>query len=140
MRYKKFEAIGHTADAGIKAYGETKEEMFKNAARAMFNMLADLKEVKMRSSLDLEVTANNVEELLVAWLRELLYQSASKGVVFKEFSFEHFDDRRIRALCYGEKIDLKKGRFKVEIKAVTYHELEVKQEGSLWVGKVIFDM
>lgn len=140
MRYKKFEAIEHTADAGIKAYGQTKEEMFKNAALAMFNMLADLKDVKMQSAVDLEAAASNIEELLVAWLGELLYQSVSKGVVFKEFSFEYFDDTRLRARCYGEKIDLTKKRFKAEIKAVTYHQLEVKQKGGLWTGRVIFDV
>jgi SHS2 domain-containing protein len=140
VRYKRFQIIEHTADAGIKAYGKTKEEMFKNAALGMFDIMANLKNIKLQECIDLEVEAENIEELLVAWLRELLYQAEAKKVLFKEFSFQYFNEVRLRALCYGERINPKKHRIKTEIKAVTYHQLQVKQENSLWIGRVIFDL
>jgi SHS2 domain-containing protein len=120
VRHKRFQIIEHTADAGIRAYGKTKEEMFKNAALGMFSIMANLKNIKLQESIDLEVEAENIEELLVAWLRELLYRSEAKGIVFKEFSFQYFEDVRLGAHCYGERINSKKCRLKTEIKAVTF--------------------
>ncbi len=140
MRHEKFEPIEHTADTGIKAYGKTKEEMFKNAALGMFDIMVSLKNIKLRDSIDMEVEAKNIEELLVAWLRELLYQAETKKILLKEFFFQHFNETRLMATCYGEKINPKKHRLKTEIKAVTYHQLKVEQENSLWVGRIIFDI
>ena len=140
MKYKRFEIIPHTADIGIKAFGKTKEEMFKNAALGLFNIIADLKKVKLQESLDLEVEGDTLDDLLVAWLGELLYQSEAKKVLFKEFSFEYFNETRLRAMCYGERIDPKRHRLKREIKAVTYHRLKIKEENSLWTSRIIFDI
>ncbi len=140
MRHKRFELIEHTADTGIKAYGKTKEEMFKNAALGMFDIMTSLKNIKLRESIDMEVEAKNTEELLVAWLRELLYQAETKKILLKEFAFQYFNEARLRVICYGEKINPKKHRLKTEIKAVTYHQLKVEQENSLWVGRIIFDI
>ncbi len=140
MRHKRFELIEHTADAGIKAYGKTKEEMFKNAALGMFDIMASLKNIKLQESIDVELEAKNTEELLVAWLRELLYQAQAKKILFKKFAFQDLNETRLRAICYGEKINPKKHHFKTEIKAVTYHQLKVEQENSLWAGRIIFDL
>ena len=140
MRHKRFELIEHTADAGIKAYGKTKEEMFKNAALGMFDIIASLKNIKFQESIDIELEAKNTEELLVAWLRELLYQAQAKKILFKKFAFQDLNETRLRAICYGEKIDPKKHHLKTEIKAVTYHQLKVEQENSLWAGRIIFDL
>lgn len=140
MRYKKFELLNHTADAGLQAWGKSEEEMFKNAALGMFSIMTNLKNVEVRESLDLEVEAENKEELLAAWLKELLYQSAAKQVLFKEFYFEYLNETRLRVICYGERINPKKHRLKTEIKAVTYHQLKIKQENSLWAGQVFFDL
>jgi len=140
LRHKRFELIEHTADAGIKAYGKTKEEMFKNAALGMFDIIANLKNIKLQESIDIELEAKNTEELLVAWLRELLYQTQAKKILFKKFAFQDLNETRLRAICYGEKIDPKKHHLKTEIKAVTYHQLKVEQENSLWAGRIIFDL
>lgn len=140
MRYRRFELIEHTADVGIKAYGKTEEEMFKNAALGMLSIMADPKKVKLQESIDLEIEAKNIEELLVAWLRELLYQAEAKKILFKEFVFQCFNETRLRTICYGERVNPKKHQLKTEIKAVTYHQLKVTREDSLWTGKVIFDL
>ncbi|MFH1856195.1 MAG: archease [Candidatus Omnitrophota bacterium] len=140
MKHRIFEMIEHTGDAGMKAYGTTKEEMFVNAATGMFSIIADLKSIKMQDSIDIEVEADNIEELFVAWLRELLYQCDVKKVIFKAFSIEFLDDKHLRALCYGERINIEKQKLKTEIKAVTYHQLKVWQENSLWIGQIIFDL
>ncbi len=137
---KRYEIIDHTADIGIKAYGEDLKELFANAAYGMFDILADLKNVRLKESLDIKVEAPNVEELFLSWLSELLYQYNSKKIIFKEFLFDKLTQKEISARAQGEKWDLKRHRLKTEIKAVTYHELKVQKIKDTWQGEVIFDV
>ncbi len=70
---KRFEVIDHTADIGIAAYGADLKEAFANAAYALFSLMIDLEGVGDASCYDVEVTAEDRAELLVAWLNELIY-------------------------------------------------------------------
>ena len=70
---KRFEVIDHTADVGIAAYGEDLKEAFANAAYALFSMMLDLEGVGDALCRQVEVTADDRSDLLVAWLNELIY-------------------------------------------------------------------
>ncbi len=137
---KRYEVIDHTADIGIKAYGKDLKSLFVNAAYAMFDILADVKKVRAKKKLTINLKAPNLEELFLSWLSELLYQYNSKKIIFKEFLIDKLTENLITAEVQGEKLDFKRHRLKTEIKAVTYHQMEiVKKPGEVTV-KFILDI
>ena len=137
---KRYEIIDHTADIGLRAYGKDLKQLFTNAACGMFGILADLKNVRPKESLEIKLKAPNIEELFLSWLGELLYQYNSKGIIFKEVLIDKLNERSVSAQARGEKLDLKRHRLKTEIKAATYHELKVQKVKDTWQGEVIFDV
>jgi len=132
---KRFEVIDHTADIGIAAYGADLKEAFANAAYALFSLMIDLEGVGDTICYDVEVTAEDRAELLVAWLNELIYLSEVENVLFKRFEIGELDETRLRASCCGEKIDPARHKMKVGVKAATYHMLQVKEECVEGVGE-----
>ena len=137
---KKYETFDHTADLGIRVFGRTCEEVFARAAYALFDLLTDLKKVRQKTSLAISTQGADREELLVHWLGELLFLCESQGYLFKKFSIAHLDQTSLQAVAHGEIFDPSRHRFKTEIKAVTYHQVEVKRNDGSWEGKVIFDI
>ena len=137
---KRYETFDHTADLGVRDFGQTCEEVFANAAYALFDLLTDLNHVRENLSYDLRVEAADREELLVRWLSELLFLSESRGYLFKKFSFSHLDQTSLQAEARGETFDPSRHEFKTEIKAVTYHQVEVKEKDGKWGARIIFDI
>lgn len=159
MPKKDYEIIEHTADVGIRVRADDLAGLFSKAACAMFDIIAEKKtEEKFplstpftkggnkglpllkgrRGDFQVNLKAENLEELFVDWLSELLYLYSVKELVFGDFKINKIDETSIEAVVFGEAIINYK--VKTEIKAVTYHELEVKKIGSGWEGKVIFDV
>lgn len=132
-----YEIIEHTADIGIKAYGENPEELFVNAARGMFDIIADTRQLKPKEKIEIQEEAASYDELLVGWLRELLYQYNATGIIFSEFVVQSLSQNKIQAIAWGERAQTK---VKTEIKAVTYHELEFHKVSGGCEAKVIFDV
>ena len=138
---KKYTFIDHTADLGIIAYGNTLKELFTNAAMATFVTIAELNSIDETVSIKIDVKADTVEELIVEWLRELLFQHEVEGVFFKRVEIEKISETSVTAMAYGEPIDLSKHMFNTEIKSVTYHKLSVKKlKNGTWKAQVIFDL
>jgi SHS2 domain-containing protein len=136
----RYEIIPHTADIGIKAYGNTLPELFKNAAYAMFDIIADLDGLKKSVEQFIEVKAPNREELLLAWLDELLYNFCTKQIIFFDFNIEDLSDAHLKAKAIGRNIGENPNRLKTEIKAVTYHELKIQAKDGRFTATVIFDV
>ena len=136
---KRFEVIDHTADIGIIAYGADLKEAFANAAYALFSLMIDLEGVVDSLCHQLEVSAPDQEELLVAWLNELIYLFEVEKVLFNRFEISQFSETRLRANCYGEKIDLERHKIKMAVKAATYHMLKF-DEGDGVRLQVLFDV
>ena len=138
---KNYELIDHTADVGIKAYGKTLAEAFENAAKAMFDIITDKSEIENIGQYDIKLEAENLEELLVDWLSELLYLHSAQNLVFGFFKIVDFDDKkpRLHAHVFGEKLNISKHKIGTEIKAVTYHMLEVRNKKPYYV-QVLFDI
>ena len=140
MMKKKYEFINHTADVGIKVWGESLESLFENAAYSMFDILTELDKVKAKKSLGVEIEGKRTDELLADWLRNLLYKFNGEGYLLREFNIEEISNKGLKAKVGGEKLDLSRHSLKTEIKAVTYHGLEVKKTGQGWEAQVIFDV
>jgi len=140
---KEFEILEHTADIGIAAYGKTKREVFINAAKGMFEIITGgTKDLKENFYDKIKLEADNLEGLLFAWLNELLYISETKLVILSKFKIKELSDYQIKAEVEGMKINPPSVKIEKEIKAVTYHRLEVKkdEESGLWRAQVIFDI
>jgi len=136
---KAFEVIDHTADLGIIAYGETLSQAFTNTAYGMFSQITDLKGIKPKQEVVIEVSAEDLESLLVVWLNELLYNYEVDNFIFKEFEIESITDYQLKASARGEKIDKSSAKILREIKAVTYHMLKVEHNKE-WKVQVLFDI
>lgn len=137
---KKYKFINHTADVGIKVWGESLESLFENAAYSMFDILTELDKVKVKESLGVEIEGKRTDELLADWLRNLLYKFNGEGYLLREFNIEEISKKGLKAKVRGEKLDLSRHTLKTEIKAVTYHGLEVKKTSQGWEAQVIFDV
>jgi len=137
---KKYELIDHTADIGIIAYGNTKEEAFEVAAEAMFDLICPLDKVEDKERFDIEVDAEDLESLLVTWLNELLYVFDVKKLIFKKFNVTLIGNNQLISHCFGEKFDPKKHEIIREIKAVTYNLLKIENKDNQWMIQVVFDI
>ena len=136
---KVYEFFEHTADIGVRAYGWTLEELFVNAARALYEIqgrfdLADRRLIKI------ELTADSVEELLVHWLAELLYRFSAEGVCFTHFRIQFTPPNKLTAQMEGGQVDFTHSEVSEEVKAVTYHQLSVQETADGWTATVIFDV
>jgi len=140
---KEFEILEHTADIGIAAYGKNKREIFINSAKGMFKIIAGGNKTFKENFCDkIKLEADNLEGLLFAWLNELLYISETKLVILSKFKIKELSDYQIKAEVEGMKINPPSVKIEREIKAVTYHRLEIKkdEESDLWSAQIIFDI
>jgi len=140
---KEFEILEHTADIGLIAYGKNREEVFINAAKGMFEIIAGgTKDLKENFYDKIKLEADNLEGLLFVWLNELLYIGETKLVILNKFEIKDLSNNKIVAEVNGMKINRLDCKIEKEIKAVTYHRLEIKkdEESGLWSARVIFDI
>lgn len=143
---KTYEIIEHTADLGIRVYGRDLNTLFLNAAQAMFEIMVEaVKKESMfhkqgRKKFLVHKQGSNIEEVLVAWLSELLYLFATEGLIMERADLQKVDTNSVQAEILGRIFSPDFYRIKTEIKAVTYHELEVKATGHGYEAQVIFDV
>ncbi len=133
-----YEFIEHTADIGIKAYGKNLSEAFKNAAVGMFDIITNKSKINNIGEYEIQLDAPDLEQLLVDWLSELLFLNGAKNLVFSEFIL-NISGNSLSAKIFGEEFDDSKHKKGTEIKAVTYHMLEVHNTKPVFV-KVLFDI
>jgi len=136
----KYEFINHTADLGIKVRGRTLKELFENAAWSMFDIITDLDKVKTRKLFKIKIKANDREDLLVNWMRDLLYKFNGENYLLKKFKVEKIGKFSLEGKVKGEKLDLSSHTLKREIKAVTYNNPEVEKKDKYWEAQIIFDI
>ena len=140
-RMQKFRFLDHTADVGIQAYGETICEAFENAALGMFNIITDPSKVGTGQDFEVTIEGDDLKALLHEWLDQLLILSQVNNMLFSSFKVDLRPiDHRIglTGLAMGEPADPSKHVYKTEIKAVTHHMLEVKENPPM--VKVLFDI
>ncbi|UCE72831.1 MAG: archease [Methanomassiliicoccales archaeon] len=139
---KSYEVFDHTADVGIRAYGKSLDCAFENAAKGMFDIITDVKKVKDVGEYKIELQALDLEQLLVDWLSELLFIHTVKQVLFSEFNVKIQKSNEkwsLMANAKGEDFDSKKHPYHTEIKAVTHHILEIKQN-DVYRVQILFDI
>ena len=138
-----FEIIEHTADVGIRATGDSLEECFAEAARGMINLVTDLNTVQEKKSFRIRVEADDLERLLYDFLSEVLYLHHVEFFLFSRFELKITRDEAnlylLEGTGTGEEFDPTRQRWEEEIKAVTFHGLQVLTEPDHLV-EVLFDI
>lgn len=139
LNKKKYEYIEHTADIGLISYGKTLSEIFENAALGMFNIISDTSTIEPKEKYKINISSENIETLFIDWLSELLTLWEIEYTLFSVF-FVDIDEKKIilNSVIKGEKFDKNKHIQKIDIKAVTYHTLEINKIKGY--GKVLFDI
>lgn len=137
---KRYEQFPHTADIGVRVFGKDVKELFENAAFAMFDIIADLENLTGDAIETVDLEAPDQEELLVAWLDELLYKFYTKQLIFYKFQVEELTETHLRAKAIGRPVGANRNRLKTEIKAATYSDLSIKKSGEGFEVEIIFDV
>ena len=133
----KYEILEHKADLKIRAFGQTKEELFLNALLGMAeSQKPDIKE-KQKTKRQIKIKSLDLPTLLVDFLNEVLYLTQVNKEIYKDVKFKKFSDTELEAEIFGQKVE----RFSEDIKAVTYHSLDIRQkEYGTWEATVLFDI
>jgi len=139
-KYKFLEDVA-IADVAFVAQGKSLEELFANCATAAFEVMVDTKQVAIRQKRNIRLENDKVEELLVDWLSELMFLKDKDKILFKEFriGIKKSGIYRLEAQALGEKINTKRHRLRTDVKAVTYHLLDVYKKRN-WMARVVLDV
>jgi SHS2 domain-containing protein len=142
---KEYEILEHKADLKIKAFGKTKEELFLNMMIGMTESQKPEIEEGVRVKREIRIQSLDLSSLLVDFLSEILSLGQINKETYKEISFRKFSDpstgsgqvAELEAEIFGQKVE----KFGEDIKAITYHQLDVHQrEDGIWEGIVLFDV
>jgi SHS2 domain-containing protein len=137
---KRFEILDHTADIGVIVYGENLRVLFENAGEAFFHIITDLRKVRRRVEKRIDIEGESLDRLMVDWLSELLYLHDVENLLFKGFKVDSVGEGGLKAIVKGEPFQEGVHVIKTEVKAVTYHQIEVRQKNGRWRAQVIFDL
>ncbi len=142
MTKKNYQLLDHTADFKLKVKSNSLKNLFINSALALFDIIAEIKPNNSKNrvikQIKIKKSSQDVETLLVEWLNELLYYFATRELVFVDFKIVYFDETKIEAVCFAQKNS--DFIIKTEVKAVTYHELEIKKNKSGYQAQFILDV
>ncbi|MDD2626136.1 MAG: archease [Candidatus Methanomethylophilus sp.] len=123
----RYEILDHTADLLIRADGKDLAECCENLAYGMFDQMVALKDVRPLTARTVDVTGTDPEDALYSFLSELLYLEDGEGLVFCDFKVT-IDGLHIRCTARGEPLDRSRMEIRDEIKAVTFHAMEIDRQ------------
>ena len=124
---ERYVLIDHTADMMVRAFGSTLEECFGNAAYALFDQTVDLSNVGTSESVDIRVTGIDDEDRLFSFLSEMLFIEDADNLILREFDVR-FEGDDVVCTARGERLDRSKHRVRSEVKAVTYHMMQIDRD------------
>jgi SHS2 domain-containing protein len=137
---KPYQILEHTADLKIKAFGRDLPELFSNALKGMFESIRrrelEVGSRKLETRRKIKIKSPDLESLLVDFLSEALYLSDINDEAYFEAEFDKLTEKELNGEIRGAKVR----NFKEEIKAVTYHGLEIKKRNKIWEATVLFDI
>ncbi|MBU0594344.1 MAG: archease [Gammaproteobacteria bacterium] len=135
-----WETFSHEADIGVRGLGATLAEAFAGAAMAMTAAICDPERVAAQQSVSIECAAPDEELLLVDWLNALVYEMATRHMLFSRFEVS-IENQHLRATVWGEPVDVVRHQPAAEVKGATYCELAVRQRpDGQWLAQCIVDV
>ena len=129
-----------TADVAFEAYGKDLNELFANAALAMFEVMVNVKQIEPKIKRKVKVKGDDLLSLLFEWLNELLFYYGAENLAFSKFEVKVNEKSfELEAICWGEEIDPAKHETKTEVKACTMHKMKI-EKNEIWKTRVILDI
>lgn len=139
-RPTKYRQLSHTADLGLRIWGESPEELFENAGAALTAVLTDRRRLRRQKTEKIRVEAPDLEALLVAWLNHLLYLYDVDAFLGREFQVLQLTAQSLTAKARGDYFDPSRHVARTAVKAATYHHLEIVNRNGGWQATVILDL
>lgn len=141
MSYTYHEDVS-IADIAFSAEADSLEKLLVEGAKATFETMVNLAEVKSREKRDIKLEADSPEKLFFEWIEELIYLKDADYLVFSKFEVTIKKGQKyfLEGTAWGEKIDPKRHTLRVDVKAITYHHFSVEQEKGKWKAFVILDI
>ena len=138
MSYK---LLDHATDAIIEITASNLKEAFVVAGQSVVDITLDSEKVEEKEQRMLKVIGKDLRYLLFNWLEEVNYQLITEGFAIRRFALDisKNSEYKLNATAYGEPLDLQKHHFRVEIKAPTFHEMEIN-EGKQVVMRFLLDL
>lgn len=130
----------HTADLGVVLTARGGPALYALAARALFEQVVDSKRVEAREQREVAVAGGDPADLMVNWLRELLYLWHGHRLLVARVEITALDATHLRATLGCDRYDPRRHEILAEIKAVTYHRARVEEGPGGWRGEVVFDV
>jgi SHS2 domain-containing protein len=132
--------FNHTADLGLMVKADSCEYLFKNAGLALMDLIILNKSHEPGVKTNISVNGTDLPDLMVKWLSELLYLFEGERLIITDIRVNSLSLNNINSTVDIVKFDSGFHEVLREIKAVTYHQIEVKEEMGLWTARVIFDL
>lgn len=141
---RRYRLLDYMSDALVEAYGLTLEDAFANAALATTSVIVDLRTLSpSRISESVVVRGFDEKSLLYNWLEAVLIKKDAERKMFRSFHVKIHHERsgwRLDGMLSGDLMDTKRQRFKRDVKAVTYHEMEIKKGAKGYVIRFLLDL
>lgn len=137
---KNYRITARQSELAVRIVGTSQANLFVNAAVALFDVLTESDRIEAKEHMQLEVEGTDRDDLLVNWLRELLYLYQGSAYLLSEFNIREVKDTVVRAEVGGEKLDPDRHEVKQEIAAVAYHKSHMQKTGDQWIAQVIFEV
>lgn len=131
---------GAFSDYEFQASAATLEELFAICGVATFDAITDVQKIEASAKIKFKVAAENIEDLLYAFLAELIYIKDTQKIFLSKFEIEIKEGYALKCQAFGEYIDRNKHDFKTDVKAVTYHHLKIEKTDEGYSAHVILDL
>ncbi len=134
-----WEHFSHGADIGIRGRGKNRDQAFAEAARALTGVVTDVEAVDRFLGVPIRCSAPDDELLLVDWLNAIIFEMATRRMLFGRFDVQ-IDDHGLAAIAWGEPVDVSRHHPAVEPKGATFTALRVADESGGWLAQTVLDV
>jgi len=136
----KYVLTDHTADFGLRIFGDNPKDLFANAAFALSDLVAERESLTGAERFEIHAAGEDWPDLMFNWLRELLYLWTGREFLVMDVNISAVSEYELTAQARGDFYDPQKHVIRDEIKAVTYHRLSVEEKENGWEAEVILDV
>jgi len=135
-----YRILEHPSDIGIEAYGQSLKEVFEYAALGLVSIIVDPASIDPVEQRYVTLKGSDPENLLVRWLSEILYFYDGQDFLPSDIVIERLTKTELKAVVMGEPVDERKHSFKMDVKAITYHQLKVEEGKEGCLVRVFLDI
>ncbi|MEX1139247.1 MAG: archease [Bacteroidota bacterium] len=135
-----YRILEHPADLGLEAWGETLSDAFRQSVLALLSVIVDAAAVSRQASRPVDLQASDPEQLLVRLLSEVIFALDAERFIVAQLVIDEMKGTSLKGTFKGERLDPAKHVFKLDVKAITYHQLSITEKGGLVRAKVFVDI